>query len=246
MTGMKHNPIPAAMIGVGAAWLLMTRSSSRAPRQPYAYDERYSRAGQYSDPRWHDEAGHMRRRRSVNTGVVDQLLSHPVPTALTAMGLTWLAFAGGRGEPGQYEADPRRRSYGRQPDTRMGSTLADSASDVASRAQEYAEDVTSRAQEYANEAGVAVRRKSRQAQNGLARMLNENPLLVGAAALAVGAAIGASIPETEQENEWLGEARDSLMEQAEEAAGNAATVVKEAAADMAADVTSRVVRGETS
>jgi ElaB/YqjD/DUF883 family membrane-anchored ribosome-binding protein len=254
MTGMKQNPIPAAMICIGAAWLLMTRSS-RESRRPYAYGERYTTAGEYSDPRWYDEAGRYRRenmrnreypqnRGRDNGGVMNRLLSHPVPTALAAMGLTWLAFSNGSIEQTYYKPGSRERTSGGDADESTMSKWADSASDAAGRAQEYAGDVTARAQEYANEAGEAVRRGSRQARNGLSRMLDENPLLVGAAALAIGAVVGASIPETEQENEWLGEARDNVLEQAEEMAGNAASVVQDAAADMAADVTSRIVRGE--
>jgi len=43
-------------------------------------------------------------------------------------------------------------------------------------------------------------------------MLHENPLAVGAASLALGAAIGLAIPETQRENQLLGEARDSVMD----------------------------------
>jgi len=46
-------------------------------------------------------------------------------------------------------------------------------------------------------------------QNQFTRMLNENPLLVGAGALMLGAAFGMAVPETDVENEWMGQARDS-------------------------------------
>lgn len=52
---------------------------------------------------------------------------------------------------------------------------------------------------------------ARKAQNQMRRMLRENPLMVGAAAIVVGAAVGMALPETERENELMGEARDSVV-----------------------------------
>jgi hypothetical protein len=67
---------------------------------------------------------------------------------------------------------------------------------------------------WTREAGAEARHTARRAQNGLQRMMRENPLLVGAAAMLVGAAVGASLPETEKENEWMGETRDTVGEAA--------------------------------
>jgi hypothetical protein len=52
---------------------------------------------------------------------------------------------------------------------------------------------------------------ARKAQNQMQRMLRENPLMIGAAAIVVGAAVGMALPETERENELVGEARDSVV-----------------------------------
>jgi ElaB/YqjD/DUF883 family membrane-anchored ribosome-binding protein len=55
------------------------------------------------------------------------------------------------------------------------------------------------------------------AQSG--RMVRDNPLGFGLAAMAVGVACGLTAPETETENEWLGEARDRVVDKAKEMAG---------------------------
>ena len=81
------------------------------------------------------------------------------------------------------------------------------------------------------DAGDTARQTVRRTSNQLQRMLRDNPLLVGAAAVLAGAAIGASLPETERENQLMGEARDSVVDRAQEAARDAANTVKEAAAD---------------
>jgi hypothetical protein len=42
-------------------------------------------------------------------------------------------------------------------------------------------------------------------------MMQENPLMIGAAAVALGAIVGFAFPATEKENELLGETRDRVM-----------------------------------
>ena len=82
-----------------------------------------------------------------------------------------------------------------------------------------------------SDAGDTARQTVRRTSNQLQRMLRDNPLLVGAAAVLAGAAIGASLPETDRENQLMGEARDSVVDRAQEAAREAANTVKEAASD---------------
>lgn len=57
---------------------------------------------------------------------------------------------------------------------------------------------------------------ARKAQNQMQRMLRENPLMIGAAAIVVGAAVGMALPETERENELMGEVRDSVVKGVQE------------------------------
>lgn len=98
---------------------------------------------------------------------------------------------------------------------------------------------------WAREAGSEARQTARRAQNGLQRMMNQNPLLVGAAAMLVGAAVGASLPETEKENEWMGEARDSVVDRAQEVARNAADAVKDASKDVVGETVTKVAEKVT-
>lgn len=59
---------------------------------------------------------------------------------------------------------------------------------------------------------------SHRAESEFDRWMRENPLTVGAAAVALGAAVGLSAPRTETEDAWMGETRDALVERAQEAA----------------------------
>jgi hypothetical protein len=92
---------------------------------------------------------------------------------------------------------------------------------------------TARAREYASDAAGSVRRIARQRKNQLQRTLEQNPLLVGASALILGAAFGLVVPETETENEWMGEARDNVIDRARDIARDAANKVQEAAGSVA-------------
>jgi len=47
------------------------------------------------------------------------------------------------------------------------------------------------------------------------RYLQENPLVLGAAAFAVGAVVGLAIPSTDYEGELMGETRDDLLRKAQ-------------------------------
>lgn len=59
----------------------------------------------------------------------------------------------------------------------------------------------------------------------------ENPLVVGAAALAVGAAIGYAIPLTRTENEYFGEVRDKIVGQVQSSVQETIGSVKQTFAD---------------
>jgi ElaB/YqjD/DUF883 family membrane-anchored ribosome-binding protein len=175
MEGARGNPIPAALIGIGAAWLVMNqwRSSDQS--------RRYS-------------ANRSRARDLYDRGA-------------------------GQYEPSTYD----RGEYEWSPAT--GSNR---------------ETWTEQAQNLASEAGDRARTATRRAQNGLQHLMDRNPLLVGAAAVAIGAAIGYALPETQTENDWMGETRDSVVERAQAAARTAVDQVK-TSANEAVDAVDRVV-----
>lgn len=96
--------------------------------------------------------------------------------------------------------------------------------------------------EYASETADSMRRMARRRQNQLQRMVQENPLLVGAGALMLGMAFGLAVPETDTENELMGPARDNMVDRAREMARDAASQVQDAAStitDAASKTTGR-------
>jgi len=264
---MRHNPIPAAMVGIGAAWWLMSQTRGRqASNDVYRGRDTNARhspeRGRYGSSQGDDFRTYGGRRGASgweDEGLVDRLISNPIPTAMATAGLTWLALSG-RGETGagyqrngswQQPARANRRPAGaasgieRHERTTLD-RVTESAEDLTNRTKAYAADVASQAEGYAEDMGEAVRYTGRQAQNQLQQLMRTNPLLVGAGALALGAAIGVIAPETESENEWMGEARETVMDRAEDMARTAASRVQNAAGEMVGEVAGRIISGEKS
>src|SRR5581483_8558541 len=129
---------------------------------------------------------------SAFSGVVDRVRNNPLAAALTGFGLTWLAFSGGRRTSQAYGSSygSRSRAYDADYDYGYGSGYRYGSSrttDTSSSIADSAERLTSRAQEYAGDASAAVRRTSRRARTQLQRMIEQNPLVVSAGALVLGA-----------------------------------------------------------
>lgn len=59
-------------------------------------------------------------------------------------------------------------------------------------------------------------RRAHEAQHYAQETIQENPLMVGVGAFAVGALAGLLLPQTRMENKWMGEARDQIMDTAQE------------------------------
>jgi ElaB/YqjD/DUF883 family membrane-anchored ribosome-binding protein len=234
----RDNPIPLALIGIGAAWLLTKRS-----RAPQWSNDRRSGWSTDRSLQWSSERSSQRTNDRISPdiedeggGIMGRIRNNPIPAALAGVGLTWLAFSRGErqseyGEYGGYRGDWRepgwQASGGRTRSADTGArgltdNLTDSATDIASRTRNYA-----------SETADSVKQMARRRQNQLERMIQENPLLVGAGALMLGAAFGLAVPETEAENEWMGEARDNVVHRARDAARDAANQVQEAAGTVA-------------
>lgn len=165
---VRSNPVPAAMIGIGA-WLLMRgRSGSRT----------------YGSPRGSYRSGPGGDSRNLDAG----------------------SSSSGSGYGSGYDM------VGMSGSTESGRSTSDYPG------QQFAGDVRNIAAQ-----------TGRRAQVSFDRVMRGNPLVLGVAAVIVGAAVGMSIPATETENELMGEARDTVVERARTLASDAASKVSDAA-----------------
>jgi ElaB/YqjD/DUF883 family membrane-anchored ribosome-binding protein len=168
-----------------------------------------------------------------NTTVVRTVRNNPFPFVLIGLGAGLLAYQGYTGKLGMRS---RRRTYGYEnAEDRTGQQWADTAqgklqevSDKVSNAAGTAMNKVSNAMDTAytgatemvNKAYTRTGELGTQAYDMYDRYLDENPLAVGAVAVALGAAVGLAIPSTRYEGELLGETRNQFLEKAESAASN--------------------------
>ena len=106
----------------------------------------------------------------------------------------------------------------------VAGTAYESVTGAVGNVKSGAEDLAQRAYERAGEYGSL-------AQEKYDEYLEENPLALGALAVAVGAAVGFALPSTNYEGRLMGEARENLMHRAQEAAGSLVDKAKHVAAE---------------
>lgn len=125
---------------------------------------------------------------------------NPLPMALTGIGIAWLMALG---------RDPARHDGPGSTRRADGGTEASMHERMSSARHRAGEKVGSMAD--------TTRQQWHRARSGLDYLVKEQPLVLGAIGLAIGAAIGASAPRTRQEDELLGEPSRRLTERAKEA-----------------------------
>jgi len=239
---LRSNPVPAALIGIGTAWLLM-KGRSDSDRARFASYRRYD-----SRPDWRNPgAGRSASVGGYRAGTPGADTTGAATSAYGAgdfggsagadySGSAGAQYTGGAGAEysgstgaeysgGEYQAGGSYERRGYEADAYRSSDYRRGSSGLG----------------YAS----GSMRSNPGSQMSFERVVRDNPLALGAAAVLVGAAIGMSLPSTEAENQFMGEARDSVVDRAREMAGDAADKVSEVATQ-AKDMASRAVESATS
>jgi hypothetical protein len=151
--------------------------------------------------------GRIRERGGEFAGnLTDAAAQNPMPLLLTSVGIGWLMLASRSG--------PRERSFAHDSSQgvreRMGEA-ADSVRGAAAATSETFRSSAMRAADSATRVADVTRERVDDARARMERMLEEQPLILGALGLAAGAIIGALLPTSEQENRLLGEARATAV-----------------------------------
>lgn len=140
---------------------------------------------------------------------------NPLPVCLTATGIVWLAAAS--------RGDAHSTGVGDRPG-------------IGARAEHTKEAVgesAHRAGERLQEGASALSRQARRTRGAWERLLEEEPLVIGLAGLAVGALAGASLPRTDSEDALFGEARDEAVATAAQRGHDVAEKARESAEETA-------------
>jgi hypothetical protein len=212
---VRDNPMPVALIGVGIAWLMATgrHSDGRAPRsrqQRVVHHTVYYPDGEVAYYEGPPRIDHVQRRGG-----------------------------GGSSDSTMHRAQSKI--------SETGHNLKDKASDVGHRIGETASSVSERTQQMGQRARNRLHESSEnvqsqlseighqsqeqyyRARNRFGQLLDEQPLVVGALGIAIGAALGTTLPSTRRENELMGSTRDNLVGRVKETAQEQADNVAQSA-----------------
>lgn len=191
---IKSNPVPAALVAVGLGWLFMSGRSSTSRRMTGGRSHAYG---------YETTQGPQRLLREGQRYIGNA--AHSASEGLASLGHRVEAGAS------QLVNEAAGAAQG------IGNRVSHFAHDAAAGVEGFAGDAQAQGRRLAQDAGRQVRR----AEQTFESTLRDNPLAVGAVALAVGAAIGLALPNTETEDEWMGAAKDRLFDRAEGVAADA-------------------------
>lgn len=97
------------------------------------------------------------------------------------------------------------------------SNAGDKVSEAKDWTEEHASELGDQVSSKATDLRYTAKRQVRRAKTGFWQTMEANPLMVGAATLALGVIAGLAIPSTDKEDELMGETRDHLFEEVKEA-----------------------------
>ena len=172
----------------------------------------------------------------------DVVWRNPIPVALIGLGLGMIAMrAFRRGNGYDYDDMPRGSSRVRRQS--LSGTETDygwhetqhTSTGTVNRVKETASDLAHRSTDALNNLGTKAKDTASSIGTRVEHMLHENPLAIGAVAVAAGTAVGLLLPTTRFESEYIGETSEMLVDKAQEVAREAIDKVQSAAQQMAPD-----------
>jgi ElaB/YqjD/DUF883 family membrane-anchored ribosome-binding protein len=173
------------------------------------------------------------------TNVNTVIKENPMPALLTAAGIVWMLVSSNRPKTSlkartvDYEYDPPAEEYGRSESKSHEDepgVLAQAGQRIKSGAEATRQKLTSSGEAVSsgfNRTAETAQAQAARVRDGFNSLLEEQPLVLGALGIALGAAIGAALPITEQEDRLLGSARDQTMNKIKETGSESFKQVKE-------------------
>ena len=194
-SAVRANPLAAAMIGIGLAWLVLGRRSGPQKQPPALAGTRFEAL-----TRWEDEGGPVAPLPDPDDAWIaeaDRLRD----TASTALARISAAARAGLHPVAEIAAS-------------RAAVLTDLARDTRAAMLHGLESLTTGAQSRILSAREAAYVARIAATRQGARLIEERPLTAGAVAVALGAAVAAALPRTATEDRILGPERDRLLSRA--------------------------------
>jgi hypothetical protein len=203
----RDHPVPAAVIGVGVGMMIRDAATKKAEggRRPAGYAAGYGYEGGFP--------GVSARSYDEGPGVASAV-SHTVRDARDAV---TGAARSAKETVGEAAHTAREKVTDVADGAReRASVIADTARAKASAVAETARDTLETVEQQGARLRESAHVRMRDAKIGFWQTLDEQPLVVGAAAIAVGLVAGLLIPGTSRENDMLGDTRDEMWRRAQE------------------------------
>jgi hypothetical protein len=217
---VRTNPVPIALIGIGAAWLLASNTNAV---DRIARDERIQTA---------------RRRVTDLASDIGNRAGEMATSAAQRIGIAGNGAGNGADRPLGHTGNPMIDQPG------AGMSSDGWVHEVSDRAQGMLQSARDSSGAMLDRASESAGRIADQVTGTFER----HPLLIGAIGLMAGALIAALLPPSRTEDELFGPTRDELWNKAEEAGQETVTRVRDVAmraADAAADAAAETIKTET-
>ena len=161
--------------------------------------------------------------KDTGAAMANTVRQNPIPAALIGLGLGMLVVNRWRGSESRR---PPLRVYGSGSEGNVAeiegdvTTILDRSTqqpqgamnNAFDQAKGSARDLANSALDSLTNIGDRTKEGTLRVSRGLQRVARENPLAVGAVAVAVGAAVGLAVPASQVEEEYMGEASDKLKD----------------------------------
>lgn len=256
---VRDNPMPVALLGLGAAWLMISGSSKRDNHYAYrAYerDSEFARWSNRADRFGDDSYGYNEAVATTGTayggttafdssdddrpGIRDRakLMGERVGDAASSASdrVTGAAStAADRSRAAATGAADRVRGGAAAVGERAGA-MAQAGREHAAQARDRASQAYYQARGGVQRGTAQARYRAREAGSQAADYYDRQPLILGALAAVVGAGLAMAIPATRREDDVIGPYRDRVRDQAGTAASDLAdraVVIGEKAAETA-------------
>lgn len=173
------------------------------------------------------------------------LKANPVPAVLTSVGLLWLALGQNRAPAPATSGTPLKdklsgaldsvaNSAGQTRDSlnRGSHDVRDKVTGLGDTVSAKASQTGERLSDTAAQAKDTLADQAQQLKGGFDTLLREQPLVVGALGIALGALLGAALPRTQAEDRTLGKHSDKLTAKAKKVASSGYEQVSAAGRDV--------------
>lgn len=147
----------------------------------------------------------------IGTNLGRAVRENPMPVLLTLVGVGWMMMSQSRQKSG-----PQATGTYDTDDALATGAVSESVRGAKELVMSTVQSGKQRATETSHRAADRAREQSQRAKQGFQTMLEEQPFVVGALGIALGAVIGALIPESEREVRAFGAARERVIERAKE------------------------------